>query len=224
MSISYQEKYLKYKSKYFVLKNQYGGIMQAPPTKPEPEHSFLLTIKTIDKKEYPINVKKTDTIKKIKDIFETVSGIPSKDMNLIWNGGIQQDYQTLYDLGIVKEETIMCVIIVPFTLTIQTNKILKYDIRNVKKTDTIKKIKDKFQDLTGFSVNNIEFHYNGQLLNDPTTLGDIGIVSKDTIMCIIKMPPVLPPPPPKTLSGLPPPPKTLSGLPPPQIKLSRQTS
>jgi len=142
----------------------------------EPMH---INVKHWDGTVITLDVNPTDTIGDIKSMVDDKMDIPPEYQRLKFEGKpLKKDGKTLKDYNIKNKDTIE---LQPMQIKVKTPEGKKISI-DVEPNDTIESVKQKVEDATGIPVPAQKLRNpDGDLLDDPTTIADNGILHGNTL-------------------------------------------
>lgn len=135
-------------------------------------------VKHWDGRVITFNVQPDDTIDDIKTRVEEKEDIPKDDQRLTFGGQpLDEDDKTLRDYGIKHESTLD---LEPMQIYVKTPDGKTIPVQ-VEPTDTVEDVKKKVEDKAGIPVPDQTLLFDGEELDDPTTLADNNIKHGDTL-------------------------------------------
>ncbi|KAD5803228.1 hypothetical protein E3N88_14588 [Mikania micrantha] len=149
---------------------------------------MLIYIKTFTGESITLKVKPLDNIGSIKAKIKNETGIPSDEQELVYNGMVLHDNDTLADFHINKESTL--------TLMHLSKGIMMIFFKNidgnnrglvVKPSDTIHTLKIKIFNDVGIRPCEQRLIWKGKMLEETATLADYHIPNESTIVLILAL-------------------------------------
>eukprot|EP00980_Cylindrotheca_fusiformis_P025861 scaffold14741_cov135-Cylindrotheca_fusiformis.AAC.11 len=126
----------------------------------------------------PLDVQPGDTLRSVKSKVDDKTDIPPDQQRLTFNDKpLTKDKKSLRDLGIKHKDTL---VLEPMQIFVRTPDGKKIPI-DVEPDDTVHMVKKKVEDETGLPVPTQTLRFDGDKLDDPTTLADNGIKHGDTL-------------------------------------------
>jgi ubiquitin C len=135
-------------------------------------------VKHWDGKIITLDVQPDDTIDDIKTRVEEKEDIPKDQQRLTFEGQLlDEDDKTLRDYGVKHESTLN---LEPMQINVKTPDGKTIPVQ-VEPNDTVEDVKKKVEDKTGIAVPDQTLLFDGDELDDPTTLADNNIKHGDTL-------------------------------------------
>jgi len=141
-------------------------------------------IETTYNKTLSLNVKSTDTIKKIKEMIRDYEGVALYRHGLSLNGKILEDYNELSDYNIQNRSTLNLVALSKFFIKISKGRVITLEVQSDKRIRNVKAI---IQEKEGIPMDQQYLYFDGQLLKNDKSLHDYNIYDDFTIRLISLM-------------------------------------
>lgn len=141
-------------------------------------------------KTIPLEVKKSDTIKKIRTEFSDMQGISLVNLkSLFFGGSWLENEKKVVDYDISNGSTVNVFLDSGFRmkLYVKMSQITKKVVLDVDMRDTILSVKERIQHKEGITVSNQDLIYMGEELNDGRTVASYNITDGSVIYAFFRV-------------------------------------